>query len=249
MWHIAYEEIRPYVVRIETIQGIGTGFLFAYNKDHSIAAIATASHVIETAVRWRQPIKVWHPESKKTLYLEKQDRATSLDPDRDAAAIILPADAFKFPQTALSLQDPREVKKIGVDVGWVGFPALALTKLCFFSGPVSNHIEDGYLIDGVAINGVSGGPVFTEEEDNKLMLIGVVSAYMPNRRLGESLPGLLQAQDLTAFHDYIRRITDLDEAKEKETEAQKKAQQPAQVPPVDPKHSQEGLPSSKSSKN
>jgi hypothetical protein len=245
-WHVTYQEIRPYVVRIETINGIGTGFLFAYNRDHSIAAIATASHVIDTAVNWQQPIKVWHPNSDKTLYLEKKDRATLLNPDRDAAAVILPAGSFKFPEKALPLQDPTKIRKIGVGVGWVGFPALALTKLCFFSGPISGHIQDVYLIDGVAINGVSGGPVFAEEENNTVMVIGVVSAYIPNRRVGESLPGLLQAQDLSAFHDYIKRITDLDEAKEKEAEAQKKIERAKQAPQTGPDPAPLGTPSATS---
>ncbi len=51
-WFTAYEKVQPYVVRIETMAGFGTGFLFAYNKDSSVAAIATASHVIVTAVDW-----------------------------------------------------------------------------------------------------------------------------------------------------------------------------------------------------
>jgi hypothetical protein len=44
---------------------------------------------------------------------------------------------------------------------------------------------------------------------------------MANRRPGESLPGLLQAQDLTSFHDHIQKIKSMDDAKEKEHEAQK----------------------------
>jgi hypothetical protein len=159
---------------------------------------------------------------------------------------MLPAQSFKFPEKALPLQEPTQIKKIGVDVGWVGFPALALTKLCFFSGPISGHIQDLYLIDGVAINGVSGGPVFSQEEDSTVRLIGVVSAYMPNRRVGESLPGLLQAQDLTAFHDYIKMITDLDEAKEKEAEGKKKMEESQQAPQTGPDTAAPAAPSTRS---
>jgi hypothetical protein len=232
-WYLAYEKIRPYVVRVETIDGFGTGFLFAYNKDHSVAALATASHVIETAADWRQPIKVWHPESKKTLYLEVDDRAIWLDRRHDAASLLVGGGALKFPAAVLPLLQADKVKKIGVEVGWVGFPRLAPKKICFFSGTVSVHLaeEDSYLIDGVAINGVSGGPVFSELKDATPELIGVVSSYMANRRSGESLPGLLQAQDLTAFHDHIQKLKSLDEAKEKEKEHEAQKQREPQPPP------------------
>jgi hypothetical protein len=43
-----------------------------------------------------------------------------------------------------------------------------------------------YLVDGVAINGVSGGPVF----DDRCHLAGLVSAYLPNRVApNTTLPG------------------------------------------------------------
>ena len=231
-WFLAYEKIRPYVVRIETVEGFGTGFLFAYNKDHSVAALATASHVIETAADWRQAIKVWHPESKETLYLQVDDRAIWLDRKHDAASILIGGNALKLPSAVLPLLQADKVKKIGVEVGWVGFPRLAPHQICFFSGAVSAHLsaEDSYLIDGVAINGVSGGPVFSELKDATPELIGVVSAYMANRRSGESLPGLLQAQDLTAFHEHIEKLKSLDEAKEKEQEEQKQIEQKEQPP-------------------
>lgn len=209
------------------MDGFGTGFLFAYNKDRSVAALATASHVIEEATDWKQAVKVWHPASKKTLYLEAEDRAVWLDRAHDAATILIGGDALKLPSDVLPLLQADKFKKIGVEVGWVGFPRLAPKKICFFSGVVSAYLssEASYLIDGVAINGVSGGPVFSELKDAIPELIGVVSAYMANRRSGESLPGLLQAQDLTAFHEHIQKIKSFDDAKEKEHEAQKQVEQ------------------------
>jgi len=222
-WYEAYEKIRPYVVRIETMDGFGTGFLFAYNKDHSVAALATASHVIEGATDWKQPVKVWHPDSKKTLYLEEDHRVAWLDRVHDAASILISGDALKLPAEVLPLLQADRAKRIGVEVGWVGFPRLAPTKICFFSGAVSARLaaKASYLIDGVAINGVSGGPVFSELKNAIPEIIGVVAAYMANRRSGESLPGLLQARDLTAFHKHIQKIKSLDDAKEKERQAQK----------------------------
>jgi hypothetical protein len=96
--------------------------------------------------------------------------------------------------------------------------------LCFFSGKISSFLQDEecYLIDGVAINGVSGGAVFSKLADSTPEIIGVVSAYLPSRRPTDTLPGLLRAQDVTSFYEHIQRIQSFDEAKEKEQDTQKK---------------------------
>lgn len=73
----------------------------------------------------------------------------------------------------------------------------------------------------MAINGVSGGPVFDELDDSSPEIIGVVSAYVPNRLQVDTLPGLLRAQDVTPFYKHIEDLKNLDEAKEKEAETQK----------------------------
>jgi hypothetical protein len=87
-WHQAFGQVRPYVVRIETMNGLGTGFLFGYNKAHSVAALATAAHVIDAATEWKQPMKIWHSASKNTLYLEEENRVAWLDRTHDAAPIL-----------------------------------------------------------------------------------------------------------------------------------------------------------------
>jgi S1-C subfamily serine protease len=221
-WHKVYEKVKPYVVRISTQDGFGTGFLFAYNKDHSLAAIATAAHVVKQARDWRQPLKITHYASGETVFFSDAERVIWLDTSRDAATIIIPSKMFKFPTSTLQLMDSTKFKKIGVEVAWVGFPNLAANSLCFFSGQISSFVpeDDSYLIDGVAINGVSGGPVFNELDDSTPELIGLVSAYMANRRATDTLPGLLRAQDVTSFHTHIKMMKDLDDAKEKEHETQ-----------------------------
>lgn len=78
----------------------------------------------------------------------------------------------------------------GADIGWLGFPGLFESELCFFHGHISGYLNDTptYLVDGVAVNGVSGGPAF----DNRAHLIGLVSAYIPNRVDAQTtLPGLM----------------------------------------------------------
>lgn len=111
---------------------------------------------------------------------------------------------------------------IGFDIGWLGFPAIEPDTLCFFAGTVSARQTNrkAYLIDGVAINGVSGGPVFHSPTPDEVQIIGCVSAYHANRATGETLPGLLRAQDVSHFHGVARFIQTIDEANAKKREVE-----------------------------
>jgi hypothetical protein len=177
-WHESYEKISSYAVRIDSESGFGTGFLFAYNKNNVIAAIATAAHVVHYVNEWRKPLKLKHYQSNTEIFLNHDMRAIWLDRDRDTATIIINAKALPLPQDTLPLLDPSKLIKIGVEVGWSGFPAIASSNLCFFSGKISSFLDEpqAYLIDGVAINGVSGGPVFRSLFKTP-EIIGIVSAY------------------------------------------------------------------------
>jgi hypothetical protein len=86
--------------------------------------------------------------------------------------------------------------------------------------------EDCYLIDGVAINGVSGGPVFAAFDEKTPEIVGTISAYLPNRTGSGTLPGLLRAQDIAPFQETLKTIKSLDEARKKEVE-DAKAEKPA----------------------
>ena len=90
----------------------------------------------------------------------------------------------------------------------------------FFCGNISARQESrkAYLIDGVAINGVSGGPVIHGNEADGIQIVGTVSAYQANRATGEALPGLLIAQDVSHFHDVASTIQSIDEADKKKAE-------------------------------
>jgi hypothetical protein len=230
-WYSAYDKIKPYLFRISTEMGFGTGFLFAFNKDHSIAAIATAAHVIAHDHSWSKPIKIGHYETRSVVLFKEQERVTWVDNERDSATMLVFTDRFSLPATPLPIMSPEKYKKIGVEVGWVGFPAICPLELCFFSGKISCFLgdENSYLIDGVAINGVSGGPVFGELADSTPEIIGIVSAYMPNRRAADTSPGLLKAQDLTSYQEHIQRIQSFDEAKAKEIETQQEMNKPDKV--------------------
>ena len=226
-WHVAYEKIEPYLVRIDAEDGFGTGFLLAYNSDHSIAAIATAAHVVNRADSWQKPLNIRHHQSGSTSFIQFNDRVILFDNNRDAATVLVRANELPFPSALLPLMDQTRYKRIGVEVGWVGFPNLAPDQLCFFSGKISSFLnqEDCYLIDGVAVHGVSGGPVFSELNDETPEIIGTVSAYVPNLRPSDTLPGLLRAQDVAPFQEHIQQIQSLDDARKKKSETPKEIEE------------------------
>lgn len=220
-WSTSFKAIRPYVVSIETPKGSGTGFLFTYNKDKTVAGFATAAHVVDYADDWKQPIKLTHCITKKELFVTDSQRVIFLDRRRDSASIMLFGKLkIGLPSHTLPLIGANKILHIGVDVGWVGFPTIASPNLCFFTGRISAHLRDydSYLIDGVAINGVSGGPViYTPRGSSSPKIIGTVTSYMPNRIYGDTLPGLMRVQDLTAFHSTIESVKNMDDAMEKKS--------------------------------
>lgn len=233
-WHTLHKKIKPYLVRIETQGGSGTGFLFAYNATQTIAAIATAAHVVDDAHDWKQPMKLVHYETGDELFLPESDRVVFLDRKRDSASILIASEKLPFPKATPPLMDATAFKKVGVELAWVGFPSVAYPELCFFTGCVSAFLEkeDCYLIDGVAINGVSGGPVFAAYDENTPEIVGTISAYLPNRTGGGALPGLLKAQDISAFQETLKTIQSLDEARKKEKEEAKSEQQALPEPKI-----------------
>jgi hypothetical protein len=157
-----------------------------------------------------------------------------LDEDTDSAVILfLTKHLDQLPKDPLPLLDYNETLPTGADVGWLGYPGIAPQTLCFFAGSVSARIEHGYLIDGVAINGVSGGPVVSQVVGHEPQIVGTVSAYRPNRATGDTLPGLSVAQDISHFHESIARMKSIDEAKKKKQieEAERQAAAFAPTPP------------------
>ena len=120
----------------------------------------------------------------------------------------------------INLLPSASVIPVGIEVGWLGFPGVAPDDLCFFSGKISARQESrkAYFIDGVAINGVSGGPVIHTSEADGIQILGIVSAYWPNWATGEPLPGLLIAQDVSHFHDVATAVQSIDEAIRKKAE-------------------------------
>lgn len=220
-WHEAIASVTPYVYRITTPTGSGTGFLVAHSEAGDIYGIATAAHVISHAHEWEEPIRIEHFQSGTSLVVRADKRAVIVDPRLDTAAILFEPGEVSLPRQPPGLIEEGRVIKPGVEIGWLGFPAVSSQNLCFFSGRVSCAIqaESAYLVDGVAINGVSGGPTLWLGYDN-FLCIGVVSAYIPNRATGEPLPGLAVVREITQFHDVIKRIRTLDDGRRAQAEAE-----------------------------
>jgi hypothetical protein len=242
-WNQAYKAVEPYVVKIDTPAGSGTGFFFAYNTDKSLVSIATALHVVAETNDWRQPLKIRQVASKKQLLVEHGERAILPDYDRDTAVILLAtnfvtASGIVLPENMLPLFPSDQFKRVGTNLGWVGYPAIAPYTLCLFQGAVSafNSGNDSYYLDGVAINGVSGGPVFEyTSKDLKgaiapPKIVGIVSAYHYNRQSGGNLPGLLMAHDATHLNKIVKDLKDVDEGQKKAAEEAQKVTSAASTP-------------------
>ncbi len=216
-WHKAIDVVKPHIVKIFTPEGSGTGFLLLFNAQKNLCGIATAAHVISHAHIWEEPIRIQHYSSEKTVFLRPEQRAIKINWKEDTATILFAVGDVPFPDQPIQLKPEGKILKLGVEVGWLGFPVIS-SDLCFFSGRVSSWSQElGYLIDGVAISGVSGGPTLRIGGDSSIHLIGVVSAYIPSRTSGETLPGLCVVRDVTQLQKYIEAFKTIEEAKEQET--------------------------------
>jgi hypothetical protein len=231
-WFQVLEKVRPYIVRILTPYGSGTGFLVSQSGTGNVYGIATAAHVVSQSHDWEMPIKIEHFESRAQLMLRHDDRAIFIDSSHDSAVIVFDGEKLNLPPHPPTLIEEGKIVKVGVELGWLGFPAVAPQKLCFFSGRISAHTdaEAGYLVDGVAINGVSGGPALSTH-NNDFQYVGVVSAYIPNRATGEPLPGLAVVSDVTQFQELVKTFRTVDEAQAKQAPPDPKGPAPEPTPP------------------
>lgn len=219
-WDNVVQKVTPYLVKIETPDGSGTGFLLAYNENRLWCSVATALHVVSNADNWQQPIKIHNNNFSKTAFLTINKRVILTDYKTDSAVILFESSELPLPQDLIPLRPIDTRLNIGAEVGWLGYPAIEPYSLCFFSGNVSARRDDlkAYLIDGVAINGVSGGPVIYSTTTDGVQFVGVMTAYRANRVSGAPLPGLSFAQDVSHFHGVIQQIRSVDEANRKKAE-------------------------------
>lgn len=216
-WYEAVELLEQHIFKISTPCGFGTGFLLSVGETGELCSVATAAHVLGHAYEWGEPMRVEHYASGRGVLLREPDRAVFVDNTLDTAALCFHRDALPVPQRALRLA-PEEVHlRVGNEVGWVGFPAMTPDTLCFFSGRISTYLleRNSYLVDGIAVNGVSGGPAVTIDPDG-VTVIGLVSAYIPNRATGEPLPGLCLLSGVTHLQSTLESLRSFWEAKKRE---------------------------------
>lgn len=217
------EIISPSVVKLQTQNGYGTGFIFWENQE--LCCIATASHVIEPAIQegWEQPILITQYDGYPTrVYPHDRWVVPRLD-NGDSAAIIVRKETLKIPKQFIQLQEFESIP-IGSKIGWLGYPNLidpSIVRPSFFSGVISNVFSsplNQYVIDGVSIHGVSGGPVFYLSNNcSDSFIIGSISSYHVNRvPVGnniESWPGLLISHNVSVFKPVIEHLKTLEDAK------------------------------------
>ena len=213
-WYTIFENVTPHIVRISTPRGFGTGFLLGRSATGKFTGIATAAHVINEAHMWHEPIRIEHVASGNVIFLEHNKRGIRVDQNTDAAAIAFDSSLLHIPPPApIPLLPKGNYLKIGNEVAWLGFPGNGMGNLCFFAGRVSSVLEkeQAYLLDGVIINGVSGGPVIASYYDGTFNCFGVVSAYRPNLNSGSALPGLGVATSANNFYAALEEISALKE--------------------------------------
>jgi len=196
-WADALGQIQNHVIHVSTPGRSGTGFLIASSKKEEVVGIATALHVVSHAHEWGEPIRITHYPSGKIVLLKEADRSIHWNEKADSVLVRFAKGKLPLPDKPMALAPRDKYIREGVELGWCGYPSIYPTKLCFFSGRVSAWLEreDAYLIDGVAINGVSGGPAFSYP----VVIVGMVTAYIPSRATGEPLPGVALVRAITPY--------------------------------------------------
>ena len=231
-WHVLFEEMSPCIVKIETPWGHGTGF-YCLMTEGGLTGVATAYHVVQHADYWHQPIRIIR--GSESVFLDYEERVVWGDSGSDSSIILFSnaGGKFEFPEIITPLLPSRRRLKVGVQVAWIGYPAIGnlSSQECFFSGSISAYAGKSYFIDGVAINGVSGGPVVYQENNDEPFIIGTISSYMPNYANDQyPYPGLSVAENVPNLHKIAKRLKDLDEARKKQSP-------PTQPPPLPPPNS------------
>jgi len=209
-WDQVIDRVSPLVFRVYAGQSAGTAFIIscapAKTSGRYSAILATALHVLTDAVQTGDNVTLVSADKSRVFdssidEMRIQELGSAV---HDTAMILLLSDRPIVQQDQLLPMLPYEfMLPRGVEVGWLGFPGLVEPELCFFHGHISGYSSDPpmYLVDGVAIHGVSGCPAF----DNRAHFIGLVSAYVPNV-IDESttLPGMSAIMPTNALRMFMQ---------------------------------------------
>ncbi len=222
-WATALDFVKKYTFKIATPGGSGTGFMLTVPNSRSICGVATAHHVVGHAHQWEEPIRLTHAGNGASTVLHASERHIFANPKQDLAVMVFVNEAFELPTDDPVLFPAAKHIKPGIQIGWAGYPAVAPNDFSFFSGDVSCFLsnEPAYLVDGVAINGVSGGPAFCVLPKDVVNFVGVVTAYIPNRATtGESLPGVCFVAAIAPLYHVVKEIKSIEDAEAKTKQIQ-----------------------------
>ena len=225
----------------------GTGTIIGFTRTANQSLIATARHVLPTHLsdgeQMRVVVRYTASDGSKGQVQEFTARAgepppgvfwaTGTSEKVDVGALMLPptdsvagdyGNRHRLPTVVTDTAVPAPATR----VAWAGFPGLVKREfdehvLCYFEGSVSALLPSRglLLIDGHAMPGVSGGPVwFFDDRAQKVAVVGVVSGYFgyrqpeqfhPDHRLNtadpdrrDRMPGFLVVQPLIPAMAWIR---------------------------------------------
>jgi hypothetical protein len=226
LWANAVAKVSKYAILIETPGGRGTGYVVQSPPGSGNSCVITAWHVVQHAHEWHEPIKLTHFPSNKQAFLNANSRRITSAQQRDQAIIEFSAKDLPLPTERLPLMEINKRLNAGVEIGWLGFPGVAPFSLCFFCGHISAWLEqdEAYLVDGVAINGVSGGPAFVQDEKENPTFIGLVTEYRPNFATGAPLPGVSLVRSINPLVQHYATL------KEQLTKKQMEAAKVQEIP-------------------
>ena len=191
--------------------GSTTGTCFAVlisptkTKGKKSYIFATAWHVIEKLTRTNRPIKLVTADKSKAYEIMPDSYTIYREGPKEFDTGIIEVSserALVFEKDLLPMLDFEELLPRGSEVAAVGFPGLADEEFCFFRGVISGYSKKppAYLVDGVVLNGVSGGPAI----DRQARIIGLVSSYLPNRvDRNTTLPGLTTLIPISSIRSLI----------------------------------------------
>ncbi|MBQ7177105.1 MAG: trypsin-like peptidase domain-containing protein [Victivallales bacterium] len=213
-WCNAVQLMMGNLVRIDTHGGgYGSGFIIPPpTNTPGNCCVLTAYHVLTLAYETGATITIRSAKTDVRVDLPSLLRYVFVVKDRDQAIICFNAPKdFALLHTIHFLSHDYHYNP-GAELGWLGFPCLKKAREvpCFFSGRISAYLPDdeAYLIDGVSIHGLSGGPAFYCDDDGKVVLAGIVTNYYPNEVNNQSWPGL-------AMFRTINPLMELYEAQDK----------------------------------
>jgi len=203
-WYRAVEIMKKNLVKVTTYgDGYGSGVLVHVPANpEGMCCVLTANHVIGNAKITGATIEIELESTHEKIILLPTERMLFPGQNLDQALIIFRSNKKLGAIDEYSLMETNTHLKPGVEVGWLGYPRIVNNAACFLSGYVSAYLPDSeaYLVDGASIHGISGGPVFCRE-DEKVTLVGIVTAYRPNqvhiKNIGiQALPGLSKFQTI-----------------------------------------------------